>query len=129
IEPDGRQPLELARTRAWSYSTGNLTGLMSLARIAENVGVDLWNYQTPDGRSLRKALDYLAPFGMGEKKWPHQQLGGWSPEGFPSLVRQAARHYPDGGYQEMLRKLNRETRVNRGVLLHPADGDRASLPE
>jgi len=120
IEPDGRQPLELARTRAWGYSTGNLSGLMQLAKLGECVGVDLWNYETPDGRSIRKALDYLAPFASGEKKWSHQQLGGWSAEGFLPLLRQAVLHYPDARHQEMLLKLSRETPANRGILLRPA---------
>ena len=105
VEPDGRQPLELARTRAWSYSVANLGGLMSLAKLGECVGVDLWQYQTSDGRGIAKALDYLAPFALGEKKWPYQQLGGWSGAGFLPLLRQAAAHYPDARYAEWLKKL------------------------
>ena len=62
IAPDGSQPLELERTKAWSYSVGNLAGLMALARIGEHVDVDLWQYETKDGRSIRKALDFLAPY-------------------------------------------------------------------
>lgn len=93
IEPDGRQPLELARTRAWSYSVGNLDGLMRLARLGENVGVDLWNYETRDGRSIRKALEFLQPFASGEKKWSYQQLGEWPPQILLPLIRQAETHY------------------------------------
>jgi len=95
IEPDGRQPLELARTKAWSYSVGNLDGLMTLARLGENVGLDLWHYETRDGRSIRKALDFLAPFATGEKKWSYQQLGDWPPQMLFPLIRRASAHYSD----------------------------------
>jgi len=93
IEPDGRQPLELTRTKAWSYSVGNLDGLMLLARLGENVGVDLWNYETRDGRSIRKALEFLKPFASGEKKWTYQQLGEWPPQILLPLIRRAEKHY------------------------------------
>jgi Alginate lyase/NPCBM/NEW2 domain/Melibiase len=95
IEPDGRQPLELARTKAWSYSVGNLDGLMLLARLGESVGIDLWTYQTRDGRSIRKALDFLKPFAAGEAKWPYQQLGEWPPQMLTPLIRRAEIHYKD----------------------------------
>jgi hypothetical protein len=95
IEPDGRQPLELARTKAWSYSVGNLDGLMLLARLGENVGVDLWNYRTADGRSIRKALEFLTPFALGEAKWNYQQLGEWQPQILFPLIRRASAHYKD----------------------------------
>jgi hypothetical protein len=120
IEPDGRQPLELVRTKAWSYSTGNLAGLMQLARLGENVGVDLWHFETKDGRSICKALDYLAPFATREKKWPHQQLGGWSPAGFAPLVRQAAQHFPER-YGELAKKFARESGSNKNLLLRPSE--------
>jgi hypothetical protein len=105
IEPDGRQPLELARTKAWSYSNGNLDGLMLLARLAENVGVDLWNYQTKDGRSIRHALEYLYPFSTGEKKWTDQQLGGFDGTSLFPLMRRAAAHYQDDKFRAAMSKV------------------------
>jgi hypothetical protein len=117
IEPDGRQPLELARTKAWSYSVGNLDGLMLLARLGERVGVDLWNYQSADGRSIRRALDYLVPFALGESKWPHQQLGEWPPQMLFPLLRQAAMKYQDQPFQSLVSKIPKVDAADRTRLL------------
>jgi type 1 glutamine amidotransferase len=126
IEPDGRQPLELVRTKSWSYSIGNLSGLMTLATLTDNVGVDLWNYETSDGRSIRKALDFLLPFASREKKWPYQQLGRFSEESLYPLLRKAADKCSDQKYQLLAAKLpppavGDRTRLFRPSVLVPAE--------
>jgi len=117
IEPDGRQPLELARTRAWSYSVGNLDGLMLLARLGESVGVDLWDYRTTDGRSIRKALDFLIPFAVAGKKWSYQQLGEWPPQMLFPLMRRAAVKYNDPQFQALLAKVPSVDAADRSNLI------------
>jgi hypothetical protein len=119
IEPDGRQPLELARTKAWSYSNGNLDGLMQLAMLGERVGVDLWKFETKDGRSIRKALDFLTPIAIGEKKWQYQELGGIKPESLFPLMRRAAFVYRDKPYQMLMGKVPDVDSTDRSRLLDP----------
>jgi len=46
------QPNELARTASWNYANMNLLGFMTIARLAENLGVDLWNYQTENDKGI-----------------------------------------------------------------------------
>jgi hypothetical protein len=116
VESDGRQPLELARTKAWSYSVGNLDGLMQLAVLGERVDVDLWNYKTADGRSIRKALEYLYPFAVGEK-WKYQQLGEWPPQMLFPLMRRAARYYKDDKFKAMMAKIPAADGADRENLL------------
>ena len=117
IEPDGRQPLELVRTKAWSYSNGNLDGLMLLARLAESVGVDLWSYQTKDGRGIRRALEYLYPFAIGERKWTDQQLGGFDGKSLFPLVRRGAAHYRDEEFKSEQAKIPKLDPSDREHLL------------
>lgn len=119
IEPDGRQPLELARTRAWSYSNGNLDGLMQLATLGERAGVDLWHFQTKDGRSIRKALDFLTPIALGGTKWQYAEIGGGvKPESLFPLMRRAAAAFQDKQYQEVMVRVPAVGSSDRSRLLN-----------
>ena len=79
IEVDGTMPHELARTKSFSYTLYNLRGFLYLARLGEHVGVDLWTFRTGDGRSLERALDWLAPFVLEKKEWTHEQITRFEP--------------------------------------------------
>jgi hypothetical protein len=74
IESDGRQPEELRRTLALTYSTYNLLAFACIARLAPTVGIDLWNFKTANGRSLKLALQWLMPFYTAETPWSHPQI-------------------------------------------------------
>lgn len=116
IEPDGRQPLELERTKAWSYSVMNLRGLMQLAVLGERVGVDLWNLETKDGRGIRRALDYLFPYSQGER-WNYKQIEGFQPQILFPLMRMASERYTDQKFKTMLAKVPVVDPASRDSLL------------
>jgi len=99
IEADGRQSLELQRTKAFSYSCMNLRGLIELAQLGDVVGGDLWHYQSSDARSIRRAVDYLLPCATGEKKWEYKQLVGLDPTELTSGLLQASVGYGDAVYE------------------------------
>ena len=52
--------------------------------------MDLWRYETKDGRGIRKALDWLIPFATGEKKWDYEQLGKLQGPSLAPFLRRAA---------------------------------------
>jgi hypothetical protein len=106
IEPDGRQPHELARTKSWGYSVMNLDGWFTLARLGREVGVDLWNARTRDGRSIRGALDYLARFTGDGPAWPHTQITPRDPASLAPLLRTAAVEFKDAGYAALADRLS-----------------------
>jgi len=108
IERDGRQPKELERTRSWSYSVMNLEGWFNLARLADEAGVDVWNYRTSDGRSLRIALDYLMPFASGAAKWPEAQITPFDGAALVPLLDQAARVWKDERYSTLADRLRQK---------------------
>jgi hypothetical protein len=67
---DGSFPLELARTKPYGYSLFNLDVMAVLCQTLSGPGSDLWNYETPDGKSIKKGIQYLYPFIADKNKWP-----------------------------------------------------------
>jgi hypothetical protein len=118
IQPDGSQPFELARTRSWSYSVMNLQSFFTLAALGEKVGIDLWHYSTPDGRSIIKALDYLCGYTDEAHRWRFEQITASDPAELVPLLRQAACRFPTGPYAALGDKLENGA-VNLNNLLYP----------
>ena len=122
IEPDGEQPQELQRTRSLGYSAFNLVALMTLAEAGRQVGVDLYGYQTKDGRGIRRALDYLTPYADPAREWPHQQINEVenARRDLAYLLRRASIAYREMKYEELLeRRLAAAAAVQRWQLLWP----------
>lgn len=118
IEPDGKMPRELQRTKSFSYSVFNLRAMTDLACIGQNLGVDLWHFETPDGRSIRKALDFMAPYMNRDNKWPYQQIERPNRESLAILLLRAALDYPDAHYEAIVSQANiRDLRANEEFLL------------
>jgi hypothetical protein len=118
IEPDGRQPLELARTRSFSYSVMNIDGLTQLATVGDHVGVDLWSHTRTGANqpAIREALLYLAPYALGDAKWPHQQIGNWDPQSLFPVLRRAAAHYQDAEFRRVIERVPAVAAADRTVL-------------
>jgi len=108
LTAEGKQPLELERTNGLGYSTMNLHGWFTVATLANKAGIDLWNYQTPQGVGLRTAFDWLSPYAMGEKSWTYQQISKYNSKGeFYPLLLQAAAGFKDQKYLGLATSLNK----------------------
>jgi hypothetical protein len=114
IEPDGKQPLELERTAALSYSTFNLQAWIMLANAADANGVDIWHYQTADGRSIKKAIDYLMPFVVEDKKWEYKQINPYKKQDYYYLLVNAADKLKDDNYKRQADKIKD---ANKNILV------------
>ena len=74
ITPEGKQPREIGRTKSVHYCSMNLRVMTFVAEMGMPSGVDLWNYSSKDGSSMRRAFEFLRPFAEGKKKWTHKQI-------------------------------------------------------
>ena len=83
-------------------------------------GRDLWSYRAPRGGSIRKALDYLAPYVDPRRKWPGRQITPTEPDLLVLPLEQARLLYGDPRYDALLRRIPQDAvRSHRAQLLYP----------
>jgi len=67
---DGSFPLELKRTKPYGYSLFNIDAFCNVARILSTPADNLWAFTTPDGKSLKKGMEYIFPYIRDKATWP-----------------------------------------------------------
>jgi len=80
---DGSFPQELRRTKPYAYSIFQLDNMASLCQVTSTPEDDLWKFDSPDGRGIRKAMEFLYPYLADKSKWPRKpDVQAW--EGWPA---------------------------------------------
>jgi hypothetical protein len=105
MKPDGSQPFELERTVSWGYTNMNLAGFFKIARLAENVKNNLWNYETTDGKGLQKSLQWLIPYLKNEKVWEFKQIKEKEYDDTLWLLKMASVKYANPAYEVLARNI------------------------
>jgi hypothetical protein len=118
---DGSFPLELARTKPYGYSLFNLDAMAVACEILSASGDDLWTFELADGRGMRKALSFMAPFIADKTRWPHKPdvmyHDGWPVRHVSLLFGGVALQRID--YLDLWRRLDPDPTVDEIVRNYP----------
>ena len=102
ILPNGTEWIELERAEPSGYCQYNLKALTEDAVLARSGGaVDVWGFESEDGRSLRKAIEWLLPYATNRSAWPYPQNLGKAPdwETMFAVLRRASVAYKSRKYE------------------------------
>lgn len=66
---DGSFPLEMARTKPYGYAIFNLDAMVMLCQILSTEKDNLWTFETADGKSIAKGIQFLHPFVADKSLW------------------------------------------------------------
>jgi Alginate lyase len=119
---NGSFPQELKRTKPYGYSIFQLDNMATLCQVLSTPKDDLWRFELPDGRGIRKAVQYLYPYLADKSKWPLKpDVQAWEdwPVRQPSLLF-AGMAFDEPKYLELWKKLppdspNAEVRRNVAI--------------
>jgi hypothetical protein len=107
ISSTGELPQETSRTRPLHYTWWDLQAFFEHAWMAQSRGVPAFNYTSPSGGSLRKALEWVLPYATGAEPFPEPELTPFDTGCFFPILRMAQRVWPEAApkFEAALRQL------------------------
>ncbi|MFC0184111.1 Alginate lyase [Pseudarcicella hirudinis] len=73
LAPNGSFPLELRRTKPYGYSLFNLDAMASICHILSDKQENLWDFKLEDGRTMKKAIEFMFPYVAQKNLWTYPQ--------------------------------------------------------
>jgi hypothetical protein len=121
IAPNGSFPLELARTKPYAYSLFNLDVMTAVCQVLSTPDDNLWEFELPDARGMKKAIEFMFPFIANKSAWPLkpdvENFDQW-PVRQPSLLF-AGLAYSRAEYLKLWRRLNPDPVVEEVIRNYP----------
>lgn len=118
---DGSFPLELRRTKPYSYSLFNLEAMAAVCQILSTSEDNLWAFQLPDGRGMRRALEFMFPYIADKKSWHYppdvMYFDQWPVRQSSLLFGGLALDKPE--YIDLWRTLNPDPKVEEVIRNYP----------
>ncbi len=106
FQADGSQPHETGRTKSLDYSMFNLSALAVIARVGEQLEIDLWHDRTGKQGNLQTGLKYLGPHLADQGEWPHEQMKEFllTPQAI-EFLRMASVRYSNPEYATVIKQV------------------------
>ena len=105
---DGSFPLELKRTKPYNYSLFNLDAMSTICTILSTEKDNLWKFTLPDGRNMKKGIEFIFPYIVDKSKWPYPRdvmYFDYYPVRQPALLF-GGLAYNDKNFIDLWKKLN-----------------------
>ena len=105
-DDDGSFPAELERTIGLHYATFIVRAFFGIAAMAEHLNVDLWNYTSENGKSLKTAVDFLYPYITKRTEWKWKQIQPYNySEECIDLLKMMSLKYKNPKYAEDINRI------------------------
>jgi Alginate lyase len=121
MAPDGSFPLELRRTKPYSYSLFNLEAMSGICQVLSISDDDLWTFTLPDGRGMAKAEAFMYPYIANKSKWPYPHdvmyFKVWPLREQSLLFAGLALHKPE--YLDCWKKLDEDPVIEEAIRNYP----------